>query len=737
MDADRNLLFGVLALQVDLINHGQFVEACAAWTARKEGTLADLLVERGWLTATDRSDVERLLQRKLKKHGGDSSSVLAEVADPEVKRSISSLGAAGIQLPPAEMEPAPSPYSTVSEIQVPSSRARYTLTVLHAVGGIGRVWLARETELGRSVALKDLRPERADSPTDRARFLREAQITGQLEHPGILPIYELSRRPDNQRPFYTMRFVKGQTLSQAVRKYHQNLDTDHADSLAFLALLNAFVVVCNTVAYAHSRGVIHRDLKGQNILLGDFGEVVLLDWGLAKLVDRPVENLELPPIQLEEESPDIGALTMQGQLVGTPSYMAPEQAEGRLDLLDRRTDVYGLGAILYEILTGQPPFIGSDINEVLRRVREEEPLPPCQLRAMVPPALEAACLRALAKLPDHRYGSATELAQEVQNWQEVQRRKAEEALKQTNEELARSNEQLRKLAAELEEKAGSERRVHQQLIETQQHQLKQAEEFARLGRMVLGVSYEIEDSISWVSKAVILLQGDFQAICNLVNLYHEAEKTLAEHQPGIYRGICQIAEQIDLPCLPSRLELLSQSRNSLASLRQIVKDLSSSAELHVSGLQEVNLNAAIEPAINITRVRANKKGVHLEVDLAQLPLITCFSAEINRVVLNLLNNAIDACPKGKKITLRSCSEPAGVAIQVIDTGTGIDPSILDKIFEPHFSPKPPGRGRGLGLSLSSLIVEKHGGRIEVESRVGHGTHFTVRLPLTPPESARG
>src|SRR5260370_39530532 len=155
-----------------------------------------------------------------------------------------------------------------------------------------------------------------------------------------------------------MRFVRGRTLTAAVESYHRNRFEGRDDPLEFIALLTAFAAVCNTVAYAHSRGVIHRDLKGDNVILGDFGEVVVLDWGLAKLVSRPEGETHAPSLVLDDAAAEGSGHTVQGQALGTPAYMAPEQAAGRLDLIDRRTDVHGLGAILYEILTGQPPFTG-------------------------------------------------------------------------------------------------------------------------------------------------------------------------------------------------------------------------------------------------------------------------------------------------------------------------------------------------------------------------------------------
>src|SRR5262245_10470515 len=428
METDRNLLFGVLALQADLIDTRQFIEACTLWTARKDVFLADLLMERGWIVAEDRSHIEYLLERKLQKHSGDPRASLAAI-DDNIKRSLAALGDAEIHQSLASLSPSDGTGQDGTVDFFPEAQQRYSLVRLHASGGIGRIWLARDSYLQRDVALKELRPERAEDSTLWARFLNEAQITGQLEHPGIVPVYELARRPDSKQPFYTMRFVRGRTLSEAVAAFHAKRTAGEYDSFELLTLLNAFVAVCNTIAYSHSRGVLHRDLKGHNVVLGDFGEVVVLDWGLAKRVDHN---------EADESSTDVGPLpssrpdlTLHGQALGTPAYMAPEQAAGRLDEIDCRTDVYGLGAMLYEILTGQPPFSDADTRKLLRKVIEDQPAAPRDLVPEAPPALEAVCLRAIAKNPDHRYASASEIAVEVQGWQETQRRQAEEALRQS------------------------------------------------------------------------------------------------------------------------------------------------------------------------------------------------------------------------------------------------------------------------------------------------------------------
>jgi PAS domain S-box-containing protein len=307
------------------------------------------------------------------------------------------------------------------------AHTRYGFTSIHAVGGIGRVWLARDRQLDRDVAVKELLPENAGDARTVARFLREARLTGQLEHPGIVPVYEVAG--PERRPFYAMRFVRGRTLSDAVHSYHVNRLNRQEDPLGFIALLTAFAAVCNAVAYAHSRHVVHRDLKGDNVILGDFGEVIVLDWGLAKVVGQPDES-ENQSVQTVPPVAQDAGLTVQGEVMGTPGYMAPEQAAGRLNEIDQRTDVFGLGAIFYEILTGRPPFVGRDTFDVLQQAVRAEPALPRELWPEVPAALEEICLKAMAKDPRQRYSSASDLAQEVQRWQDVQRRQAEDALRQ-------------------------------------------------------------------------------------------------------------------------------------------------------------------------------------------------------------------------------------------------------------------------------------------------------------------
>ena len=426
-DTGLNLLFGVIALQLDLIDAHRFAEACSAWAATKDGSLGGVLQDRGWISAADRSEIERVLRRKLDRFGGDARRGLGDAMDHSLATLVSSIAGGGdpdlgFATGVGASQPGGPAADGVPTAEAPATDGargvgdRYRLVRLFARGGLGQVWLARDPVLGRDVALKELRPERAADPTSRARFLREARISGRLDHPGIVTVHELAGRAGDQRAFYAMQLVRGRTLRDAVRDYHGRRGACGGGTLELHTLLDDFVAVCNAVAYAHSRGVIHRDLKGQNIVLGDFGEVVVLDWGLAKVVGQA--GVPTAPDSSPRGAPEDGeeGLTLEGQRMGTPGFMAPEQAEGRHELVGIASDIYGLGAILYEILTGAPPFADSGLTEALRRVSVEDPAPPRRVCPDIPGALEAICLKALSKRPEDRYAAAPDLAQDVRRW---------------------------------------------------------------------------------------------------------------------------------------------------------------------------------------------------------------------------------------------------------------------------------------------------------------------------------
>ena len=258
-----------------------------------------------------------------------------------------------------------------------SQSERYRIDGELARGGMGQILRGRDTDLGRDLAIKVLLDTHTDKPQIVQRFVEEAQIGGQLQHPGIAPVYDIGQFAD-QRPFFTMKLVKGKTLSVLLAE-REDLEQDRAK------LLGIFEHVCHTVAYAHSRNVIHRDLKPANIMVGAFGEVQVMDWGLAKVLSTGGVADETKALSRHKELSlietirsggsktgkylDAGSQTHFGSVMGTPAYMSPEQAQGETDSLDQRTDVFGLGSILCEILTGRPAYVGDDGQQIMRKAR--------------------------------------------------------------------------------------------------------------------------------------------------------------------------------------------------------------------------------------------------------------------------------------------------------------------------------------------------------------------------------
>jgi serine/threonine-protein kinase len=371
--ADRNLLLGILAVQMDFVSKDTLVAAMNAWILDKGKSLGQILRDLGHLSGDRLELLEALVREHLKAHQDDPQQSLAALsAVSSVRQALLPIQDADVQASLAVSgsgEPACGP--TVDYPSADAAGLRYRILRPHARGGLGEVFVAEDMELHREVALKEIQRDQADKPASRSRFVQEAEITGGLEHPGIVPVYGLGTYADG-RPFYAMRFVKGDNLKDAIRRFHET-DTPDRDAseraLALRGLLRRFFDVCNAVAYAHSRGVLHRDLKPGNIMLGKFGETLLVDWGLAKVIGRLDVAAQADEGTLRPSSGSGEVVTLMGSAIGTPAYMSPEQASGRLDLLGQASDVYGLGATLYTLLTGQAPVEGADPAALLQKVQ--------------------------------------------------------------------------------------------------------------------------------------------------------------------------------------------------------------------------------------------------------------------------------------------------------------------------------------------------------------------------------
>ena len=288
---------------------------------------------------------------------------------------------------------------------------RYDRFESFADGGVCHLDTCRDKNLGRRVILKTLHPHVMENEEEVARFLREARVTAQLTHPSTIPIYELSR--DNKgRPYFTMKRIQGVDLRKVLESL-AGLDEEMGNDFPLDRLLDVLIQVGECLAFAHAHGVVHRDIKPANIIVGSFGEVMVLDWGLAKVWDEAHDDV---PAAMGKEMLS-QELTHHGRIHGTPLYMSPEQATGDA-AIDHRTDVYSLGAVLYEILTLQNLVWGQDADEVRKMIKEDEPEPPRRRspERRIPVELDAICMRAIAKQPDDRYGDVRGMIEDLRNF---------------------------------------------------------------------------------------------------------------------------------------------------------------------------------------------------------------------------------------------------------------------------------------------------------------------------------
>ena len=294
---------------------------------------------------------------------------------------------------------------------------RYEIVNEHGRGGFGAVWRARDTKLGRRIAVKQLGQRLAHDAESRRRFISEARVTARLEHPGIVPVYDISNVQEDHA-YYTMRLIQGRTLAEAIADAAQ-LDVNSDEyRLRRRKLLQSFVDACRTIEYAHAQGVVHRDLKPQNIIVGDYGETILLDWGLASVIDQPEDPEENAPLATD---PDVltaaeSVQTLRGNALGTPAYMPPEQARGDLENVGFHSDIYSLGASLYHLATGQIPFTDGSLAELMDRVKTGQLPSADAINPSVEKPLAAIISRAMATEPTDRYRNVAGLVDDLQRF---------------------------------------------------------------------------------------------------------------------------------------------------------------------------------------------------------------------------------------------------------------------------------------------------------------------------------
>ena len=336
-DPSRELLFGLLALQNGLVDQGALFVAFAAWTRDKARSLADHLAALGHFDAARRAAVEAIVDVHVHALGGDvekslnvlavgrsTRESLAHAGGPDVEATMGHVGTAH-PAPQADVAVDSDRTASIGVGSATSDGQRFRILRPHAQGGLGAVFVALDGELNREVALKQILERHGDDLISRQRFIAEAEITGGLEHPGVVPVYGLGTDSVG-RPYYAMRFIKGDSLKEAIAHFHED-GSSRTDpgrrSIDLRKLLRRFTDVCDAVDYAHSRGVIHRDIKPANIIVGKHGETLVVDWGLAKAVGRADPSTGE---QTLAPSSSGSSETVPGSAMGTPAYMSPEQA---------------------------------------------------------------------------------------------------------------------------------------------------------------------------------------------------------------------------------------------------------------------------------------------------------------------------------------------------------------------------------------------------------------------------
>jgi serine/threonine-protein kinase len=504
MSEETDLLKVVIACQMGFVTREQVKNASSERAGKK--TLTDALVQKGYLKPGARATVESYISSKTREYGESPEQILGSIQIDEDLLQV----LLGLPLEPriqetllewrAGSKPKPAPTAevlfddggeTVADSD-PSPAAgglrrsfgrKYEFKGELGRGGLGKVIEAVDRDFGREVAVKMMLPGQSSSAVER--FLFEGKAAGRLPHPNIVPIYEVGalKGEKGETPYFTMAKIVGRDLRAILQALGRG-DDEAVAKFNRPRLLRIFQEVCNAMAYAHDHGVIHRDLKPANVMVGDYGEVFVVDWGLAKILspdspDRPSAESDSPDSQMpgepshesrgtSHETEDSPALTLEGQVLGTPAYMPPEQADGRIADIDECSDIYSLGAILYEILTFRPPFEGKSANNVISKVLSDSVTPPSERVSppppasesepkhvsldAVPPELDEIVLKAMSKEKRERHPSARALSDDIQLYLEGEKERERKRLEAVRlvEEGGNHFERFRTMAGEIE-----------------------------------------------------------------------------------------------------------------------------------------------------------------------------------------------------------------------------------------------------------------------------------------------
>ena len=419
--SDKNLLFALIAHHNGYISMEQFFEAAAVWNKEPKRELGEILVEKKFLDDVERFNIQGIVEDRVRRQGGIDDTLSFIVASGSVPQGqalpedwegkIDAI----TQVISNKTSPNPPNFGTP---EANRGIHRYIIRKSVGHGGQGCVWEAIDTELNRRVAIKNVVPKLSSDPIQQELLIDEARKTGKLRHRGVPPVFDVGKDGDG-KPFFTMQLISGKKLSESYEtlKYESISRSDFVNQIR--PLLRHLIAACYTIEFAFdSEGVIHRDLKPANIMVNSYGETIVMDWGMGKIVNDPSEIKDASSVLFIPISQGSGSeeRTSVGTIKGTAAFMSPEQARAENDKLDHRTDVYGLGAILYWILTGKAPHKGT--RDALPEIQKNRFPTPSQTRPSlsIPPEIEAICLKAMASQPEDRYQKAGQMAADLENF---------------------------------------------------------------------------------------------------------------------------------------------------------------------------------------------------------------------------------------------------------------------------------------------------------------------------------